>query len=420
MKFKFLGRTVEIRASAVTSVPSPGNDAAWIAYLLGRGYPMDAEKALQISAVFRCVDIITKTISSLPLNLYHETTNGKEKASQHCLQQMVHFMPNHQTTAYEFWQMYVANLLLTNGAYAKIQRDSRGFITSLWNIPTSNCSGIQMNTESGERYIDVTLADGRYERLREGEFLYTSGFLFNNRNTAANPMRIASEVLGLSGTIAGYARSAVDGINPGGFIEYPAGLSDKAYERFKTEFNENYRGAMNAGKFLFLEEGGKANLFERDMEKMQVLETRKWLVTEVCRIWGVPAHLCMDMEHATFSNIEQQSTEYVRDCINPLSVRLEQSMYRDLLTTTEQSTYYFKFNTNALLRGDTQTRAQYYNTMRQTGVMTANEIRELEEMDRKPADTGADDLHVNGNMITLAAAAKTIPKGAQASARKGA
>jgi HK97 family phage portal protein len=186
-----------------------------------------------------------------------------------------------------------------------------------------------------------------------------------------------------------------------------------AYERFKKDFNENYSGAVNAGKMLFLEEGGKAHLLERDMEKMQVLESRKHAVTEICRIWGVPPHLCMDLEKATFSNIEHQSAEFVRDCINPLSVRLEQGMYRDLLTETEQMIYFFKFNTNALMRGDTATRGQFYNTMRQTGVMSANEVRRLEDMDERPAEDGADDLHVNGNMMTLQNARSNIPKGAQ-------
>jgi HK97 family phage portal protein len=413
MKFKLFGRTWEIRAS--TSLPSLlSSDSSWQAYLLGLGYTVSADTALQISAVFRCVDIISKTIAALPLHLFRNTERGKEKAVNHRLYPLIYALPNPQTTSYEFWQMYVANLLLTRGAFAKIDRSVRGFIRALWNIPTSRVNGIQVNAANGERYIDITHEDNTIERLREGEFMYTPGFLFGDRHQARDPVVIASEVLGLTSSIAQYAKQAVNGVNPGGFIEYPAGLSDKAYERFKSDFNDTYKGAMNAGKFLFIEEGGKANLFERDMEKMQVLESRKWAVTEVCRIFGVPAHLCMDMEHATFSNIEQQSLEYVRDCVAPMVVRLEQSMYRDLLTETERQAYYFKFNLNGLLRADTQTRASYYNTMRQTGIMSTNDVRRLEDMDEIPAEAGGDDLHVNGNMITLGNARANIPKGAQA------
>lgn len=411
MKFRIFGRTLEIRAS--TSLPGLSSDSAWASYLSGMGYTVNAETALQIGAVFRCVDLVSKTIAALPLHLYRNTNTGKEKATDHKLYQILYVLPNPQTTAYEFEQMYITNLMLTRGAFAKIQRDYRGFITALWNIPTANVSGIHVNAVNGERYIDVNLGENGTERLREGEFMYTPGFLFSDRNAPNDPMVVASEVLALSSTVNNYAKQAVNGISPGGFIEYPAGLSDKAYARFKADFEANYKGAQNAGKFLFLEEGGKAAMFERDMEKMQVLESRKYSVTEVCRVWGVPPHLVMDMEHATFANIEQQSLEYVRDCVNPLTVRIEQTHYRDLLTETERTIYFSKFNTNALLRGDTQTRASYYNTMRQTGVMSANDVRKLEDMDELPEESGGDDLHVNGNMITLANARANIPKGAQ-------
>ena len=416
MKIKLFGRTWNINASTST-LPALQGDSGWVNYLAGRGYAVSAETALQISAVFRCVDIISKTIAALPLHMFRNTDKGKEKAQEHAVYQLVYSLPNHQTTAYEFWQMYVANLLMTRGAFAKIDRDVRGYIRALWNIPTSKVSGIHVNNVNGERYIDVNLGENGTERLREGEFLYTPGFLFSDRNTPNDPMVIASEVLGLSSTVNNYAKQAVNGVNPGGFIEYPSSLSDKAYNRFKSDFEDNYKGAQNAGKFLFLEEGGKAAMFERDMEKMQVLESRKWAVTEICRIFGVPAHLAMDMEHATFSNIEQQSLEYVRDCINPMSVRLEQSMYRDLLTDTERTVYFFKFNTNALLRGDTATRQAYYNTMRQTGIMSANDVRKLEDMDELPEESGGNDTHLNGNMILLANARQNIPKGAQKGAQ---
>lgn len=411
MKIKLFGRTIEIRAGT-TSMPAVQSDSAWSTYLAGHGYAVSADTALQISAVFRCVDIISKTIAALPLHMFRNTDKGKEKATRHKLYSMVYALPNPQTTAFEFWQMFVANLLLTRGAFAKIERDNAGRIKALWNIPTANVSGIHTNEVNGERYIGVTHSNG-IEKLREGEFLYVPGFLFSDRHNANDPMTIAAEVLGLTATVSGYAKQAVNGVNPGGFIEVPSQLSEQAYTRLKDDFEKNYKGAQNAGKFLFLEEGAKAAMFQRDLEKMQVLESRKYAVTEICRIFGVPAHLAMDMEHATFSNIEQQSGEYVRDCINPLSVRLEQAMYRDLLSEAERIVYFFKFNTNALLRGDTAARQAYYSTMRQTGVYSANDVRGLEDMDLIPDELGGNDLHVNGNMITLANARQNIPKGAQ-------
>lgn len=412
MKIKLFGRTLfEIRA-ATSPLPPPRDDGAWSAYLAGRGYPMSAEEALKISAVFRCVDIISKTIAALPLHMFKNTDRGKEKATRHRVYRLVYTLPNPQTTAYEFWQMYVANLLLTRGAFAKIEREPSGYIKALWNIPTGAVSGIHVNEVSGERYIDVSLGNGQYERLREGEFFYTPGFLLDDRHDAKDPIVIAGNVLGLTATVSQYAASSVNGVSPGGFIEYPKALSEPAYERLKADFEANYRGAINAGKFIFLEEGGKAALFDRDLEKMQVLESRKYAVTEVSRIFGVPPHLVMDMEHATFSNIEQQSLEYVRDCVDPMAVRLEQCMFRDLLTENERLSYFFKFNLNGLLRGDTQTRANFYSMMHQNGIFNADEIRALEDMDMQPDGQG-EIYMVNGNMIARKNVPLNIPKGAQ-------
>jgi HK97 family phage portal protein len=412
LKIKLFGRTVfEVENSAM---PALGDDASWREYLAGLGYTVSTETALKISAVFRCVDLVSKTMAALPLHMFRKTDKGKEKAKNHRVYQLIYALPNRQTTAYEFWQMYVANLMLTEGAFAKIDRDVRGFIRALWNIPTNRVSGPHINMLNGERYIDVVLDEGKTERLHEGEFMYTPGFLLRDRNAPSDPLVIAADVLGLTRNLTRYASATFEqGVNPGGFIENPGELGDVAYERLKKEFQEKYGGVLNAGKFIILEQGSKATMLTRDLEKTQALESRKFAIAEMCRVFGVPPHLCMDLDRATFSNIEHQSAEYVRDCINPLSVRLEQGMYRDLLTETERTIYFFKFNTNSLLRGDTATRQAYYNTMRQTGVMSANDVCRLEDYPLIPAEEGGDDHHVNGNMITLQNARANIPKGAQ-------
>lgn len=415
VKITLFGKTWEFKAASLPSSSSP-----WSTFLAGRGFNVNASTALQISAVFRCVDLISKTLATLPMNMYKETNKGQEKATEHPVYSLVHYLPNQQTTAFEFWQMYVANLLLTRGAFAKIVRNGQGRIVELWNIPTRCTSDIQINTENGERYIDVTVDSGGTVRLHEGEFMYTPGFLFSDKNKPDDPMRIAGEVLGLTETLGTYAKTTASATNPGGYVEVPVGLTAEAFARLREDYNKNYKGAQNAGAFMFLESGMKATQFERDLEKMQLLESRKYAVTEVCRIFGVPPHMAMDLGNATFSNIEHQSLEFVRDCMNPLCVRIEQTAYRDLLTEAERRVYYFKVNTNALLRGDTATRQAYYNTMRQTGVMSANDVCRLEDYPLIPAEQGGDDRHVNGNMILLENARLNIPKGATTVTNKGA
>lgn len=418
MKIKLFGRTIEIRAGT-TSMPAVQSDSAWSTYLAGRGYAVSAETALQISAVFRCVDLLSKTMASLPLHMLMETDGGKEKAKKHPLYPLVYVLPNEHTTAYEFWQCFVANLLLTKGGYAKIVRDSRGFVRALWNIPTAAIVEDGENPVNGERWIRVGSGSGETETLRTGDYMCVPNFRFSSADDPEDPLSIAAEVLGVTRDLASYAQATFkQGVNPGGFLEVPNGLSDKAYERLVEDFQKKYAGVQNSGKFVLLEEGMKANLLTRDLEKTQALESRKFAVTEICRLFGVPPHLCMDMEHATFSNIEQQSLEFVRDAINPLSVRIEQAMYRDLLTTSERRRYFFKFNTNGMLRGDTAARTAYYSSMRQNGVMSANEIRALEDMNRLDGDSG-DIVAINGNMIALENVPLNIPRGAPKTGTEG-
>lgn len=409
MKFKLFGRVIEIRNQS--SLPSVRDDDAWRAYLTARGYPVSGETSLKIAAVYRCVDVIAKTMASLPFQLFEETKNGKEKAKNHKLYPLLYVLPNPQTTSYEFWHMYYVNLLLTRGAFAKIVRDKSGYVTALYNIPTCNVSQIQTNTINGERYIDVMLSDGMSERLREGDFMYTPSLRFSSADAPTDPIKIAGDVLSLTIGLNDFARHTFEsGAHPGGFVEIPAGLSDKAYARLKSDFQEKYGGVLNAGKFLFLEEGGKAHMLEHDLEKTQVIESRKFAVIEACRFFGVPPHKVFDLERATFSNIEHQAIEFVQDCITPNAVRVEQTVYRDLLSAFDRKRFFAKFNINGLLRGDMQARKEYYGTMAQNGIMNADEIRALEDMNDQPDGIGKV-YFMNGNMVSKENARQNLPKG---------
>lgn len=412
MKIKLFGRTFEI-INSTSDLPGLSQNEDWSAYLAGRGYNVSSSTALKVSAVIRCVDVVAKTMASLPLNLYKAGEDGKEKAVRHPVYKLLYRLPNRSTTAYEFWHMYIFNLMLTPGAYAKIVRDRSGFITALWNIPTSCVSGIKINKLNGERYIDVTL-DGETERLRDGEFMFTPGLRFSDSDDPEDPVKIARDVLGLTMALNGYAKGFFEnGTNLGGFIEYDGTISDEAYERFKNSWSKTYAGVTNSNKWAFLESGFKITQLGQKPNDSQALESRKFQITEVCRMFGVPPHKVFDLDRATFSNIEQQNIEYVQESISPMSVRIEQTIYKDLLTESEQMKYYAKFNVNALLRGDIAARTTYYHNGRQDGWLSANDIRELEDMNRIPADQGGDIYAVNGNLIPLSAVPQNLPKGAQ-------
>lgn len=409
MKFKIFGKEIEIRSTK--NLPGVQDDAGWMAYLAGKGYYVSAETALKVAAVLRCVDVVAKTMASLPLVLYKNTKEGKVKAIDHPLFKLLNKLPNPETTHYEFWHMYIANLMLARGAYAKIKRDQNGFITEVWNIPTSNVYQVT-NRRTGERYLQVyTSETDILERLYPGYYMYTPGFRYRDYDTPEDPIAIARSVLGLTMALNGYAQDFFEnGSNIGGFIEYPGAVSDKAYTRFKESWDETYTGVTKQHRIAFLESGFKFNRLESKPNDAQALESRKHQVLEICRIWGIPPHKLFELDRATFNNIEQLNIEFVQECLDPMSVRLEETIFRDLLTTKEQNKYYAKFNTNALLRGDIKSRTEFYNTMRQNGVFSANNILELEDMNFIPNEEGGNLRLVNGNMIPLSAAKNNLPK----------
>jgi HK97 family phage portal protein len=302
--------------------------------------------------------------------------------------------------------------MLTRGAFAKILRDYRGFIIGLLNIPTGNVSGVHINRINGERYIIATFWDGHQETIREGEFMYTPNLRFTSDIDPEDPVKIAADVLGLTMALNGFAKDYFEnGAHPGGVMECPEKLSDEAYERLKKDFEEKYSGVINQHKTLVLEQGSKFSELQRDLEKSQALESRKFAVIEICRMFGVPPHKVFELDKMTFNNIEQINIEYVQEAIAPLCIKFEQTIYKDLLTSIQQKTLYSKFNVNGLLRGDIATRTAFYHNMRQDGIMNADEIREMEDMNNQPDGQGQI-YAINGNMIPVTAIPKNLPKGA--------
>ena len=421
MQIKVFGRAFDIKmGKIVQSLPKVYDEDAWVAYLNGKGYAVNHSTALRVAVVIRCADVVAKTMASLGCHLYKETSAGKARAEGHPLYNLLRLLPNPETTAYEFWHMYVFNLMLTKGAYAKIIRDQNGFIRELWNIPTNNVHPGR-NSQTGERYIDVVYpSDTRFgtkvagERIYYANYMYSPGLRFQHEDDPHDFINIAADVLGLTMALSGYAKDFFEnGANLGGFIEYPGAVNREAFERFRADWQKTYSGVANQHKWAILEGGFKLTKFDSKPEEAQALESRKFEIQEVCRIMGVTPHKVFDLDRATFNNIEHLNIEYVQETIDPMAERLEQSVFKDLLSTNDQRRHFAKFNTNKLLKGDTKARTEYYNTMRQNGVFSANDILDLEDRNLIPEEEGGNLRLVNGNMIPLTAAKNNLPKAMQ-------
>lgn len=215
-----------------------------------------------------------------------------------------------------------------------------------------------------------------------------------------SPIAMAKNAIGMAIACEEFgAKFFANGASPSGVLEHPGTIKDP--QRVREAWQSQFGGSSNAGKVAVLEEGMKYSPIGISPDQAQFLETRKFQIDEIARIFRVPPHMIGDLEKSTFSNIEQQSLEFVKYTLGPWVARWEQAMSQALLTPEERTRYEIHFNVDGLLRGDYESRMNGYAVGRQNGWLSANDIRELENMNRIPEEEGGDLYLINGNMTKL-------------------
>ena len=344
------------------------------------GVAVNEDTAVKVTAVFACVRLLGQTIASLPLQTYRRVEDGKEKATDHPLYPLLHSLPNEECTSYNMRLIMMVNLLLTGHAFAEIVRHrTTGAIKELWPIPT-NKVWIKRNKQTNEIFYEVALDGGGATRLYPEQMFHIQWVGMENFKSF-HPVVLAREAIGLSIAAEEFgARFFESGANASGIAEYPGKLSDEAYKRFVKSFNEKYAGLGKAQRVMFLEEGLKFTKLSINPNEAQAIETRKFQVVEVARFYNVPPHLIMDLERATFSNVEHQDISFVKYSLRPYLVCWEQEILRSLFLPHERQQYFAEFNLDGLLRGDSKSRAEALDIMMRNGVINADEWRALENM----------------------------------------
>ena len=370
------------------------------------GKRVNERTSMQMTAVYSCVRILSEAVAGLPLHLYQYTDNGsKEKAVEHPLYFLLHDEPNPEMTSLVFRETLMTHLLLWGNAYAQIIRNGKGEIMALYPLMPDRMTVDR--DEKGRLYYeymvssdDVPTIKGSTIKLPPSEVLHIPGLGFDGL-VGYSPIAMAKNAIGMAIACEEYgAKFFANGAQPSGVLEHPGTIKDPS--RVRESWTQTFGGSQNANKVAVLEEGMKYTPISISPEQAQFLETRKFQINEIARIFRVPPHMVGDLEKSSFSNIEQQSLEFVKYTLDPWVSRWEQSIVRSLLTTEEKKQYFVKFNVDGLLRGDYQSRMNGYAIGRQNGWMSANDIRELENLDRIPEELGGDLYLINGNMTKLA------------------
>jgi len=378
-------------------------------FVFGRadsGERVDEKSAMQIATVYACVRLLAETVAGLPLHLYRMTdgANSKEKATDHPLYKLLYRQPNPEMTSFSFREVMMVQLLLWGNCYAQIIRDGRNGIISLYPLLPENME-IDRD-EKGEifyiyhAYTDEAPGENNKDiYFRSDEIFHVPGMGFNGL-VGFSPIAMMKNSLGTTLAVEKYGSSFFkNGAQPSGVLEHPGVLKNP--EKIRENWSAVYGGANNAHKVAVLEEGMQYKPISLPPEDSQFLSTRQFGVNEICRIFRVPPHMVQDLDHATFSNIEHQSIDFVVHTLTPWLVRFEQAIVKDLLLPDEQDEYFPKFNVDGLLRGDYQSRMQGYATGISNGFLSPNDCRRLENMDLIPEEKGGEDYYLNGGYVKL-------------------
>jgi len=342
----------------------------------------------------------------LPLHLYRYTKDGgKEKAIENPLYKILHDEPNPEMTSFVFRETLMTHLLLWGNAYAQVIRNGKGEVISLYPLMPNKMTVDR--DEKGNLYYtyqrsneEAPTMKGSTVTLKPTDVLHIPGLGFDGL-VGYSPIAMAKNSIGMAIACEEYgAKFFANGAAPGGVLEHPGTIKDP--QKVRDSWTNTFGGSGNANKIAVLEEGMKYTPISISPEQAQFLETRKFQINEIARIFRVPPHMVGDLEKSSFSNIEQQSLEFVKYTLEPWLIRWEQSLIRSLILENDKATLFIKFNVDGLLRGDYQSRMNGYAIGRQNGWMSANDIRELENLDRIPAEEGGDLYLVNGGMTKLA------------------
>ena len=358
---------------------------------IGGGVGIDGRKALCNAAHYRCITLISQSIGMLPLNVLHND-DGRETATEHPVWKLLKRQPNKFQTAYEFKSLLQSHVLQYGNAYARIIR-SRGQVIQL--VPIHPMAVQVKQRDDWSVHYVVTRKDGGLLDFEADDVLHLRD-LTDDGLEGMSRVKLAKRALGIAFDAEDAAsRIFSEGVMAGGYLATDKALSDKAYNQLQESLQKRYSGKANAGRFMILEEGLKAEKWGNTASDAQHIENRNHQIEEIARMFGVPRPLLMMDDTSWGSGISELGVFFLKYGLLPWFTMWEQALTRSLLTPAEQDRLIFKFNAGALLLGSLENQAEFFAKALGSGGhgawMTQNEVREISDLP-KSTDKSADTL----------------------------
>lgn len=402
-----MGIMDRLESRAIAGTLGPPRDpviAAWFGGMSNSatGLSITPDTAMRSTVVYRCVSLLSQTYAALPLHVYLEEANGNKNIDKkNPRYPLLHRSPNRFQTSFEWREMMSAHFALRNRCYSEIVATGGNAIAEL--LPRHPDRIRPFRAPDGRLAFEYTPTDGPSRVILQSEMHFMHGMVLDADGvTPISPVAAHREAIALSLAAEEHsARLFGNGTRLGGVLSLPAGRTikdDPARARLLKSWRDAQSGLKNVGKTAILEDGLEWKELGMTSLDAQLLESRKFQISDITRIWGVPPHKVSDLDRSTNNNIEHQGIEWVTDTILPGAVRWEQAMYRDLFGG--QGDYCAEFNLNGLMRGDSAARSAFYASALQNGYKNRNEVRALEGDNRSDAP-GMDDFSVQTNMTLI-------------------
>lgn len=363
------------------------------------GEDINEARAYNYSAYYACVTLLSRMMGMLPKKLYRRTgDNSRTQAKDHYLFKKISLRPNDETVQYTFFETMQGHLTTWGNCYAQKEMERGGRIKNLWPLRPDK---MKVERKAGKLNYRYTPISGKARDFNKADILHIPGFSYNGIE-GKSPMMMMRESLGIALAAEKYqSKFLLNYGNMSGVIQHPkASIAPEKAKQMRNDIHSQVTGE-DRFKPLILFEGATWEQIGVPPETAQLLETQKFNAVVMARWHHIPPHMIADLDRATFSNIEHQDIEFTKYTMGPWFRLWEDWLNIGLLPDNELDEYYIKIIDNALLRSDHKSRAEFYNTMFQTGAYSPNHILELE--DENPVE-GGDERFVPLNMVPLSLA----------------
>jgi HK97 family phage portal protein len=378
---------------SVKSEPAPEQKSAYgpesiLRDILGAGnsksgQPVTLRTALEVTTVYACARVIAEGLAQVPFKIYQRGADGRRReARDHPLWEKFHYRPNDWQTPFEFREQIGLHLALCGNAYVFVSRSTSGGILELMAFEPGSVT-VTRNPDWSITYR-VTTPDGTRVDLSAGDIWHIRGPSLNGY-VGLDTLNLARNAIGLSLAAEEFASALfANGARPGGILSTDQALTPEAQEQIRAAWAASQSGSGNALKTALLAGGLKFQMLSQTADEAQMIETRNFVIPEICRAFRVNPIMVMHNENqAGYASVEQRFIAHKNDTLGPWYKRVEDSMNANLLSLSEhRDGYYVGHQTSGLMRGTAKERAEYYAIMKQHGVLTSNEWRDAEDMDR--------------------------------------